>query len=144
MSFIFGWFPRFTRQDASQWVWKDYSALGYMGSAITGYNSQQANGFAYRTNDKNYGHMMVCADLIPYLPGIFHSKTAYCLKWAGAPKAATDAIGLDGCKAAFAQLDGWSEGDWYPVDQTDSDGKRCKYPVQILIGNEGYSVVPGA
>ena len=30
----------FTRSDSSQWVWKDYSALGYTGNALAGYNSQ--------------------------------------------------------------------------------------------------------
>ena len=39
-SLFFGESPWFSRSDSSQWVWKDYSALGYTGNALAGYNSQ--------------------------------------------------------------------------------------------------------
>ena len=83
--------------------------------------------------------MLTCNDLFPVFPGILKTQMTWCLKWAGAPKSATDEAGLAGCGAAFAQMEGWSAGDWLATEQMQ-DGKKCKYPVQILIGNEDYSV----
>lgn len=39
-SWWFGLFPSFRKNAMTQWVWKDYSALGFAGNSIAGYNSQ--------------------------------------------------------------------------------------------------------
>ena len=75
-------------------------------------------------------------------PGFIKYETAYCLRWAGANDGNTNDMALEGCKTAFAQIPGWTAADWAETPQSNAaTGKKCKYPVQLLIGNEEFSIL---